>query len=86
MMLSLLEVADVDMIWMCSVPEAAGVALAAASPAPLSAAATEIAVIAVAIVFRMFLSPRLAMSQTGTQLSMTLRTRRIAVNVEIHKV
>ena len=59
-------------------PEAAGVALAAASPAPLSAAAAEIAVIAAAILFRMFLSPMPAMSQTGTLLAVTLRTRRIA--------
>ena len=85
MTLRLLEMADVDMIWMCSVPEAAGVALAAASPAPPSAAVAEIAVIAVAIVFRTFLSSKLAMSRNGTLLTATLRTRRIDVNVKIRK-
>jgi hypothetical protein len=49
------------MIWKCSVPDVAGLALAealaAASPAPLSAV-TEIAVSAVAIVFRMCALPK----------------------------
>jgi hypothetical protein len=57
MMLFVLAVADVDMIWKCSVPCVAGAlarVLAAADPAPLSIAATETAPIAAASVLRMF--------------------------------